>query len=102
MRGEALQLLHASQLATPSEVPGEQQNPDAKCILLLLVWAGVYSIWGDLEEFIWIVTSIEMIQPIISIVKSHLKLLLKLDPKLLILISIVEISFLWECFSFHS
>lgn len=48
------------------------------------------------------VTSIEMIQPIISIVKSHLKLLLKLDPKLLILISIVEISFLWECFSFHS
>lgn len=54
MRGEAAQLPHASQLATQSEVPDKQQNPDAKCILLLLVWAGVYSTWGDLEEFMWI------------------------------------------------
>jgi len=59
-------------------------------------------IWKNLCGFSMF--SIKMIQPVISTVKSLLKLPLKahrkLDPKLLILISIVEISFLWECFMF--
>lgn len=54
VRGEAAQLPHTSQPALRSEVPVEQQNLDAECILLLLVRAGVYSTWGDLEEFMWI------------------------------------------------
>lgn len=96
-------LASAHQLACYRKwVPGGQQrNPYAKYVLLPLV----HFTGGDLEEFMWIQYVLhpdDSASNFYIAESSPLKAHRKLDPELLILISIVEISFLWECFSFHS